>query len=180
MLNCVEYLYSLHKIWKSWSHNLAKTWLVFAYIKCQKCNCFAWDINKFLGTLSHVLTITNFLAWRKQTLFSAGETKAEKSVCPSQATAFRACASNRFVERWFNLMVTFEKEIPVPILDSLIYPRDTLLLVFVNESCCPCICFTELYFFYWLLGSLLILIAVPFVFSPSVNIACRSTQNAAC
>ena len=113
MLNCVEYLYSLHKIWKSWSHNLAKTWLVFAYIKCQKCNCFAWDINKFLGTLSHLLTVTNFLACRKQTLFSAGETTAEKSVCPSQATAFRACASNRFVERWFNLMVTFEKEIPV-------------------------------------------------------------------
>ena len=46
-------------------------------------------------------------------LFSAGETRAEKSVYPSQATAFRACASNRFVERWFNLMVTFEKEIPV-------------------------------------------------------------------
>ena len=112
MLNCVEYLYSLHKIRKSWSYNLAKTWLVFAYIKCQKCNSCAWDINKFLGTLSHVLTITDFLdlACGKQKLFlalvssaifSAGETRAEKSVCPAQATAFRACASNRFVERWF-------------------------------------------------------------------------------
>ena len=57
--------------------------------------------------------------------------------------------------------------------------RDTLILVFVNEKCCLCICFTELYFFYWLLVvSLVILIAVPFVFSRSVNIACRSTQNA--
>ena len=51
--------------------------------------------------------------------------------------------------------------------------RDTLILVFVNENCCPCICFTELYFFYWLLVvSFVILIAVPFVFSRSVNIAC--------
>ena len=42
-----------------------------------------------------------------------------------------------------------------------------------------CICFTELYFFYWLLAvSFVILIAVPFVFSRLVNIACRSTQNA--
>ena len=58
--------------------------------------------------------------------------------------------------------------------------RDTLIVVFVNENCCLCICFTKLYFFYWLLVvSLAILIAVPFVFSHSVNIACRSTQNAA-
>ena len=58
--------------------------------------------------------------------------------------------------------------------------RDTLILVFVNENCCLCMCFTQLYFFYWLLVvSLVILIAVPFVFSRSVNIACRSTQNAA-
>ena len=50
----------------------------------------------------------------------------------------------------------------------------------MNENCCLCICFTELYFFYWLLVvSLVILIAVPIVFSRSVNIACRSTQNAA-
>ena len=28
--------------------------------------------------------------------------------------------------------------------------RDTLILVFVNENCSLCICFTELYFFYWL------------------------------
>ena len=46
--------------------------------------------------------------------------------------------------------------------------RDTLILVFVNEKCCLCICFTELYFFYWLLVvSLIILFAVPFVFSRS-------------
>ena len=57
--------------------------------------------------------------------------------------------------------------------------RDTLI-VFLNENCCFCICYTELYFFYWLLVvSLVILIAVPIVFSRSVNIACRSTQNAA-
>ena len=58
--------------------------------------------------------------------------------------------------------------------------RNTLILVFLNENCCPCICFTELYFFYWLLVvSLGILIDVPIVFSRSVNIACRSSQNAA-
>ena len=58
--------------------------------------------------------------------------------------------------------------------------RDTLILVFLNENCCHRICFTELYFFYWLLAvSLVISIAVPIVFSRSVNIACRSTQNAA-
>ena len=52
--------------------------------------------------------------------------------------------------------------------------RDTLILVFVNENGCLCISFTELYFFYWLLVvSRVILIAVPFVFSRSVNIACR-------
>ena len=52
--------------------------------------------------------------------------------------------------------------------------RDTLILVFVNGKCCLCICFTESYFFYWLLVvSLVILIAVPFVFSRSVNIACK-------
>ena len=49
----------------------------------------------------------------------------------------------------------------------------------MNENCCLCICFTELYVFCWLLVvSLVILIAVPFVFSRSVDIACRSTQNA--
>ena len=56
---------------------------------------------------------------------------------------------------------------------------DTLILVFVNEHCCLCICFTELHSFWLLVVSLVILIAVPFVFSCSVNIACRSTQNAA-
>ena len=46
--------------------------------------------------------------------------------------------------------------------------RDTLILVFVNENCCLFKCFTELYFFYWLLEvSFAILIAVPFVFSLS-------------
>ena len=58
--------------------------------------------------------------------------------------------------------------------------RETLIRVFLSENCCLCICFTELYFFYWLLlVSLVILIAVPIVFSHSVKITCRSTQNAA-
>ena len=58
--------------------------------------------------------------------------------------------------------------------------RDTLILVFLNENCRLCICFTKLYFFYWLLVlSLVILIVVPIVFSRSVNNASRSTQNAA-
>ena len=57
--------------------------------------------------------------------------------------------------------------------------RDTLILVFGNDNCCLCICFTYLHFFCWLLVvSLAILIAVPLVFSRSVNIACRTTQNA--
>ena len=44
--------------------------------------------------------------------------------------------------------------------------RNTLILVFLNENSCLCICFTELYFFYWLLVvSLVILIALPIVFS---------------
>ena len=48
----------------------------------------------------------------------------------------------------------------------------------MNENCCLCICFTKLYFFDWLLVvSLVILIAGPFVFSRSVNIACRSTEK---
>ena len=48
----------------------------------------------------------------------------------------------------------------------------------MNESCL-CKCFTELYFFHWLFVVFhAILILVPFVFSPSVSIACRSTQNA--
>ena len=46
--------------------------------------------------------------------------------------------------------------------------RDTLILVVVYENCCLCKCFTKLYFFYWLLVvSLAILIAVPFAFSRS-------------
>ena len=56
--------------------------------------------------------------------------------------------------------------------------RDTLILVFVNENCRLCICFTEFYFFYWLLVvSLVILIAVPIVFSRSVNNASQSRSK---
>ena len=40
----------------------------------------------------------------------------------------------------------------------------------MNEKCNLCICFAEFFFFYWLLVvSLVILIAVPFVFSPPFN-----------
>ena len=40
----------------------------------------------------------------------------------------------------------------------------------MNEKCCLCICFTELYFFYWLfVVSLVILFAVPLVFSRLVR-----------
>ena len=57
---------------------------------------------------------------------------------------------------------------------------DTLILVLLSQNWCLGICFTELYFFHWLLiVSLVILIAVPIVFSRLVNIACSSTQNAA-
>ena len=54
----------------------------------------------------------------------------------------------------------------------------------MNENCCLCNCFTELYFFYWLLVvSLAIFIAVPFVFSRSwtslagINSKCRACQT---
>ena len=57
--------------------------------------------------------------------------------------------------------------------------RDTLILVFVNENCCLSKCFTELYFFFWLLVvSLAILIACPCcLFSSFMNIAYRSTKK---
>ena len=57
--------------------------------------------------------------------------------------------------------------------------RDTLILVFVNENCCLCKCFTELYLFFLLLVvSLAILIACPCrLFSSFMTIACRSTQK---
>ena len=55
----------------------------------------------------------------------------------------------------------------------------------MNENCCLCKCFTELYFFYWLLlvVFLAILIALPFVFSRSwtslagVNSKCRAYKT---
>ena len=45
--------------------------------------------------------------------------------------------------------------------------RKTLILVFVNENCCLCKCFTELYLFYLLVASRAILNALQFVFSCS-------------
>ena len=54
----------------------------------------------------------------------------------------------------------------------------------MNENCCLCKCFTELYFFYWLLVvSLVILIAVPLVYIRSwtslagVNSKCPAYQT---
>ena len=59
--------------------------------------------------------------------------------------------------------------------------KNTLILVFVNENCFLCICFTELYFFHGLSEvSLAILIAHGVVcFLSFMNTACRSTQNTA-
>ena len=46
--------------------------------------------------------------------------------------------------------------------------RKSLILVFVNENCCLCKCFTELYLFYWsLVASRAILNALQFIFSRS-------------
>ena len=53
-----------------------------------------------------------------------------------------------------------------------------LMLVVVNENCCLCICFTELLIVGSCCCAVVILITEPFVFSRSVNIVCRSTQNA--
>ena len=57
--------------------------------------------------------------------------------------------------------------------------ESTLILLFVNENCFLCKCFTELYSFFWLLVvSLAILIACPCrLFSSFMNIACGSTQK---
>ena len=57
--------------------------------------------------------------------------------------------------------------------------RDTFILVFVNENCCLCKCFTELYFFYWLLVVSCNFNRFAVCFQSFINIACRSTQNAA-
>lgn len=60
--------------------------------------------------------------------------------------------------------------------------RDTLILVFVDENCCLCKCFTDLYlyFFYWLFSSFSCNFNHCAVcFQSFMNTACRSTQNAA-
>ena len=57
--------------------------------------------------------------------------------------------------------------------------RDTFILVFVNENCCLCKCFTELHFFYWLLVVSCNFNRFAVCFQSFINIACRSTQNAA-
>ena len=49
----------------------------------------------------------------------------------------------------------------------------------MNENCCPCKCFTELHFFYWLLVVSCNFNRFAVCFQSFINIACRSTQNAA-
>ena len=49
----------------------------------------------------------------------------------------------------------------------------------MNENCCLCKCFTELYFFYWLLVVSCNFNRFAVCFQSFINIACRSTQNAA-
>ena len=56
--------------------------------------------------------------------------------------------------------------------------RDALILVFVNENCCLCQCFTELHFFYWLLEVSSNFNRFAVCFQSFINIACGSTQNA--
>ena len=57
--------------------------------------------------------------------------------------------------------------------------KHALILVFVNENCCLCKCFTELYFFYWLLVVSCNFNRFAVCFQSFINIACRSTKNAA-
>ena len=52
--------------------------------------------------------------------------------------------------------------------------RDTLILVFVNENCCLCKCFTELHFFYWLLVVSYNFNRFAVCFQSFINNACRS------
>ena len=49
----------------------------------------------------------------------------------------------------------------------------------MNENCCLCKCFTELYFFYWLLVVSCNFNRFAVCFQSFINNACRSTQNAA-
>ena len=49
----------------------------------------------------------------------------------------------------------------------------------MNKNCCLCECFTELYFFYWLLVVSCNFNRFAVCFQSFINIACRSTQNAA-
>ena len=49
----------------------------------------------------------------------------------------------------------------------------------MNENCCLCKCFTELHFFYWLLVVSCNFNRFAVCFQSFINIACRSTQNAA-
>ena len=51
--------------------HLAETWLDFAYSSAQNITVSHEASTNFCGTLSHVLTITGFLACGEQTLFSA-------------------------------------------------------------------------------------------------------------
>ena len=120
---CLVYLYIY--IVNIWSHNLVKTWLVFAYIKWQKCNCFAWDINKFLGTLWHVLTKLNhywfpslqevdaFFGYCFTRYFFGGWNKSRKKRRPFAGYCFPGLCFESACRKMVYLMVTFEKEIPV-------------------------------------------------------------------
>ena len=101
MLNCVENIYIVNTKYEG---HAATTWLklgLFLLISSTKNITVSHETStNFLRSLSHVLTITDFLVFSPAEKI-AGETRAEKSVCFPQATCFRACASTRFIERWF-------------------------------------------------------------------------------
>ena len=126
MLNCVENIYimwsiwynsvntiSQHKIWRSCSHNLAKTWLVFAYIKWQKYNCFAWDINNLFTNpvaCSNHYWFPSFFTRRKY----SGWNQSRKKRLLTAGYFFPGLCFNSVYRRMVYLIrVTFEKEIPV-------------------------------------------------------------------
>ena len=65
---------------------------------------------------------------------------------------------------------------------GLMILRDTLLslLVFLNENCCLCTCFTETIFIVLIVSSLFHNFnRCTGCFKSNINIACSSTQNAA-
>ena len=104
------YLHSQHKIWRSWSDCVAKTWSVFAYIMSTKNMTVSHETSTiFLRNLSHVLTISQFFHPPK----NSGWNQSRKKRLLPAGYFFPGLRFNSVHRKMVYLMVTFEKEIPV-------------------------------------------------------------------